>query len=126
MLSDKTFQEIIYPVLKVSLFIASSFILLFALNMFLGTKEDYDRIIRDHMWSRVFAKGLVFLIVHSLTLFILFIISKVCRIVINRKTYLWLLIIYFNSLRNRTSLAFDFSIPQTVSAHRKNNGKHLY
>lgn len=94
MFSDKTLQEIIYPVLKVSLFIVSSFVLLFALNMFLGTKEDYDSIIRDHMWSRVFAKGLVFLIIHSVTVLILFIVSKVCRSVIDKKTYTWLLIIH--------------------------------
>lgn len=94
MFSDKTLQEIIYPVLKVSLFIVSSFVLLFVLNMFLGTKEDYDSIIRSHMWSRVFAKGLVFLIIHSVAVLILFIVSKVCRSVIDKKTYTWLLIIH--------------------------------
>jgi len=94
MFSDRTLQETLYPILKVSLFIVSSLILLFALNIFLGTKEDYDSIIKEQMWSRIFAKGLVFLVLHSLTLLILYIVSRRCKVTLNTKTYLWLLSIH--------------------------------
>ncbi|AOM80021.1 hypothetical protein BFS30_24380 [Pedobacter steynii] len=94
MFSDKTLQEFIYPVLKIALFIVSSFILLFALNMFLGTKEEYERLTREYTWSRVFAKGLVFIIIHSIAVLFFFIVGKVCKVLFNKKAYLWLLAIH--------------------------------
>ena len=46
------------------------------------------------MWSRIFAKGVVFLILHSLTLLILYVVSRLCKVTVNKKTYLWLLCIH--------------------------------
>lgn len=102
MVSDKTIQEIIYPALRVFLFVFSIVLLNIFITPFLGTGADYHHmLVKDGITYFLFVRFLVLIFVFLLSTAILFTVGKICKRKTTKKTVLILfcILLFFTVLR---------------------------
>ncbi|MET4083089.1 hypothetical protein ABIB40_003058 [Pedobacter sp. UYP30] len=92
MFSDKTLREIVYPVLKFLLFLFSSIFLFFVLNASIGAIYSEKGGVKYS--GNLLPKLIISIFINIITIFLLFLISHLCKVKLTTKTCIWMISIH--------------------------------